>query len=219
MTISSPLLGGRSSWDIRHLLYVMDVHRALNESYDTLDSWVVLGLTELQEGRFMDVDVYGSPCRRAFSGPVCGPYRGVLFGLKGDQKFLQKTLKLTTSWISDKCCMYCGATLTGALVYTSFGPHAPHRAHMQSTLGFISSGSNPNVWTRLPGFSISMVLTDWLHLVDLAITPEASASVSQICLNIFPLNLLCSTKLHLSSFCGIQIFLLSSAAHCRHWWS
>ena len=91
-----------------------------------------------------------------------------------------------------------------------------HRAHMQSTLGFITSGSNPNPWTRLPGFSITMVLTDWLHLVDLAITPEASASVSQICLrkNIFPVDLMFSTKIHLNSFCVIQIcFLQGSAAH------
>lgn len=178
MTISSPLMGGRSSWDLRFLIYVMDVNRALPETYDTLDSWVVLGLMELQEGRFMNVDVYGNPIQRPFSGVVCGPYRGVLFGLKGDQKFLQKALKLTTSWVSEKCCMYCGATLSGSMVYTAFGEQAPHRTCLQTTLGLITTGSNPNAWTRLPGFAISMVLTDWLHLVDLAITPEASASVS-----------------------------------------
>ena len=164
------------------------------------------GWWSFRRDAFLNVDVYGNQCQRAFPRPVCGRYRGVLFGLKGDRKFLQKALKLSTSWASDKCCMYCAATLSGLLVYTSCGQHAPHRAHIQSTLGFISNGSSPNPWSRLPGFSISMALTDWLHLVDLAITPEASASVAKICLSIFPMALLFSTKIHLNSLCVIQVF-------------
>ena len=180
VTMASPLTGGKSSWDLRFLLYVMDVSRAITETYDTLDSWLVYGLTELQEGRFMNVDLYGNPCERKVSGPICGPFKGVLFGLKGDQKYLQRALKLKTSWVSESCCMYCGATNSGPLVYTSFGEHAPHRATLQTTHGFMTHGCAPNAWLRLPGFSLSMVLTDWLHLVDLALTPEVSASVAHI---------------------------------------
>ena len=177
-TISSPLMGGKSPWDQRFLVYVMDVNHSLPETIETLDAWVVYGLVELQTGQFMTVDVYGQPCERKFSGPVCGPYRGVLYALKGDQKFLQKALKLTTSWTSEKCCMYCGATASGQLVYSAFGEGAPHRSTPQTTLGFITDGCLPNPWVRVPGFDLSMVLTDWSHLVDLAITPEASASAA-----------------------------------------
>ena len=177
-TISSPLMGGKSPWDQGFLVYVMDVNHSLPETIETLDAWVVYGLVELQTGQFMTVDVYGQPCERKFSGPVCGPYRGVLYALKGEQKFLQKALKLTTSWTSEKCCMYCGATASGQLVYSAFGEGAPHPSTPQTTLGFITDGCLPNPWVRVPGFDLSMVLTDWLHLVDLAITPEASASAA-----------------------------------------
>lgn len=177
LTISSPFSQGRSSWDERFLVYVMDVSRTLPETYDTLDSWVVYSLMELQEGQFMTVDAYGQPCQRTVSGPICGPYKGVLFALKGDQKYLQRALKLTSSWVSDKCCMYCDASSSGSNLYTFFGEGAPHRSSLKSTTDFILNGCRPNPWIRLPGFDISIVLTDWLHLVDLAITPEVAGSV------------------------------------------
>ena len=83
LTIASPLSRARSSWDERFLIYVMDVNRSVPETYDCLDAWVVYSLTELQEGRFMTVDAYGQPYQRSLSGPICGPYRGILFALKG----------------------------------------------------------------------------------------------------------------------------------------
>lgn len=184
LTIGSPLTRGRSSWDERFLIYVMDVNRSVPETYDCLDAWVVYSLTELQEGRFMNVDAYGQPYERSLSGPICGPYRGVLFALKGDQKYLQRALKLTTSWVSDKCCMYCDARTSGPNIYTFFGEHAPHRATLKTTNDFIVNGSRPNHWVRCPGFDISMVFTDWLHLVDLALTPEIAASVSCLWLSL-----------------------------------
>jgi hypothetical protein len=184
LTIGSPLTRGRSSWDERFLIYVMDVNRSVPETYDCLDAWVVYSLTELQEGRFMNVGAYGQPYERSLSGPICGPYRGVLFALKVDQKYLQRALKLTTSWVSDKCCMYCDARTSGPNIYTFFGEHAPHRATLKTTNDFIVNGSRPNHWVRCPGFDISMVFTDWLHLVDLALTPEIAASVSCLWLSL-----------------------------------
>ena len=185
LTIGSPLSRGRSSWDERFLIYVMDVNRSVPETYDCLDAWVVHPLTELQEGRFMTVDAYGQPYERSLSGPICGPYRGVLLALKGDQKYLQRALKLTTSWVSDRCCMYCDTGTSGPNLYTFFGEHAPHRATLKTTHDFIVNGSRPNYWVRCPGFDISMVFTDWLHLVDVALTPEIAASVNCLWLSLF----------------------------------
>ena len=182
VTIASPLSRAGCSWDERFLIYVMDVGRSVPETYDTLDTWVVHSLTELQAGQFMTVDAYGNPFARPVSGPICGGYRGVLFGLKGDQKYLQRALKLTTSWVSDRLCMYCAATPSGPNLYTSFGPHAPHRTTLKSTTDFVLHGCRPNAWIRVPGFDISVVMTDWLHLVDLAIVPEMAGSVNCLCM-------------------------------------
>lgn len=175
-TIASPLAPSRSSWDTRVLLYIVDTSRVLPETYDVLDSWVVLGLCELQEGEFMNVDIYGRPWARGKSGRICGKYTGVWVALKGDQKFLQRALKLNTSATSDQVCMYCRATSTGELVYTSFGPSAPHRSTLVTNDFFFHRGCRPNSWLRLPGFDVERVLADWLHLVDLSLIPEVSAS-------------------------------------------
>ena len=130
----------------------------------------------------MDVDVYGNPWARSKKGRICGKYTGVFVALKGDQKFLQRALKLTTSGTSDQVCMFCRATSNGPLLYTAFGPHAPHRQTLVSNTDFMIHGCKPNSWIRLPGFHVSRVLTDWLHLIDLSLVPEVCASVSWFCL-------------------------------------
>lgn len=181
LTISSPLAPARSSYENRIMIYVIDTSRALEETFDTLDTWVVHSLCELQHGKFMTVDIHGVPFDRGFEGQVCGQYRGVLCALKGDQKYLQRSLKLTTSWNSENCCMYCGAKPFGDMLYTAYGPHAPHRQTMVNNDVFMTQRCRPNAWIRLPGFHIDTILTDWLHLVDLSYTPEVSASVTCMC--------------------------------------
>lgn len=176
VTIGSPLLAGQSSWDCKFLSYIIDTSRAVTETYDTLDSWMVYGLCELQEGRFFDVDVYDNTFDRGHKGAICGKYRGVLVAMKGDQKFLQRALKLTTAWNSERCCMYCRATTFGPMLYCAFGPHAPHCNTMITNDEFLQTGCKPNSWIKLPGFHLQLVLADWLHIVDLAITPELAAS-------------------------------------------
>lgn len=176
MTIGSPLLVGKSSWESKVLIYIIDVSKTVPETFDALDSWVVHSLTELQEGSFFSVDVYGQPWSRGKHGPICGGYRGVLVAIKGDQKYLARALKIKANWKSELVCPYCSATASGDMSWTHFGPHAPHRNSMVNTETFILEGCKPNPWIRLPGFDISCLLQDWLHLVDLSFTPEVSAS-------------------------------------------
>ena len=198
-TIASPLSPSRSSWDTRVLLYIVDTSRALPETYDVLDSWVVLGLCELQEGKWMNVDIYGRPWDRGKSGRICGKYTGVWVALKGDQKFLQRALKLNTSATSDQVCMYCRATSSGQMVYTAFGPSAPHRSTLVTNDFFFHSGCRPNSWLRLPGFDVQRVLADWLHLIDLSLIPETSASVTWLVLGRFQFDK--RRSVHVPVFC------------------
>lgn len=178
-TFSSPLCESQNTWDNRLLLCALDNSKAVPETFDVIDAWIVHAFTECQEGAFFSVNPWGKPFERGLAGPIAGPYRGILVGLKGDEKFIQRTLKVTASWVSEGVCMYCKATQSGALQYTLHGPNAPHRQTLVSNLDFFRYGCRPNAWLRLPGFDVERVMLDWLHLVDLALTPEASASVSQ----------------------------------------
>lgn len=175
------------AWDSRILLVTLDNNRALPESYDAIDAWIVHGLTELQEGRFMTVDPWNNPHDRGFSGRVIGPYVGILVGLKGDEKFIQRTLKLIASPVSQDVCMYCKAGKTGQYMYTFHGAHAPHRTTLTSNEDFFLRGCRMNAWLRLPGFHIQRVFLDWLHLFDLSLIPECSASVPCLSLVTFQL--------------------------------
>ena len=187
VTIGSPLVVGKSSWESKVLIYIIDVSKAVPETFDTLDSWVVHALTELQEGAFFSVDVYGQHWSRGKHGPICGGYRGVLVAIKGDQKYLARALKIKANWKSELVCPYCSASASGDLSWTKFGPHAAHRNTLVSTTQFILEGCKPNPWIRLPGFDISCLLQDWLHIVDLSFTPEVAASEIWIwIINVFP---------------------------------
>lgn len=174
-TVSSPLCEYECSWDSRLLCCCLDNSRCLPETFDVLDQWLVYSFTELQEGKFFTVDAFGAVFERGKAGRVCGGYKAVLVGIKGDEKFIQRTLKVTASWISDGVCMYCAASQGGNNIYTKFGPAAPHRSTLVDNEQFFSTGCRG---LRLPGIDVSRIYLDWLHIVDLALCPEASASVS-----------------------------------------
>ena len=176
VTMSSACTSG-SPFDTKILIYCMDNSRATAETFDVLNSWVVWSLTELQEGKWMSVDPWNRPLKRRHSGDaVAGGFRGVLVQLKGDEKWLQKTLKLVPSGVSHWVCPICRACKDGHLVYTTHGPNAPHRQTRLTTVEFINEASRGGPWIRLPGFSVQLLAFDWLHLVDLAIIPECVAS-------------------------------------------
>lgn len=174
LTMSSAVSDG-SPWDTKIVLYCVDNSRVVEETFDTLDTWVVFGLLEIAHGKCLTIDPWGRRIERP-SGSLAGRYTGVLTNLKGDEKWLQKSLKLKNSWVSHSVCAICRATQTGPLIYTTFGSQAPHRSTLLSTDDFIREAVRSNAWIRLPGFSVSLVNYDYLHIVDLTIIPECSAS-------------------------------------------
>ena len=179
-TVSSPLCEPGDTFDSRLLLCTVDNKVATPELFDTIDTWLVHGFTELQEGEWLTVDPWNNPITPKKDGRIIGKYRAILAGFKGDEKYVQRALKLKASWIgTDGVCAYCGATNNGPLGYCHFGPQAPHRDTLVSNEKFFLEGCKANAWLRLPGFALERVFLDWLHLVDLALTPEASASEPQ----------------------------------------
>ena len=185
-TLGTPFVDG-SLWDSRYLLYCLDNSRATSDTVKTLDQWVVWSLLELQQGFFFDRDPYGQPYARhdaGRKGPIANKYRGVLAVHKGDEKYLQKVYCMTKSAVSHKVCFVCEATQSGQNISSTYGPHAPHRATLMSTEQFIVGACGQQAWTRLPGWSVSTIVFDWLHLVDLCIVPECAASVT--CLYLQP---------------------------------
>ena len=87
----------------------------------------------------MTVDPWNQPHDRGHVGRVIGPYIGVLVGLKGDEKFIQRTLKLIASPISDEVCMYCKASQSGTNIYTLHGAGATHRSTLVSNEQFFTN--------------------------------------------------------------------------------
>lgn len=177
---ASVLIHGCSPWDSKYMIYCTDNYHATAETYAVLDAWAVFSLTELQLGRYLDVGPYG-PLNRSCNGQlIADGWRGILVFHKGDEKYFQRCYGMRTSWVSNRICWYCKAEKDSASpnLYTLHGPCAPHRSSMNTTEEFIALVCSPNPWVRLPGWNIEVILSDWLHIVDLTLTPECAASVT-----------------------------------------
>ena len=132
-TVSSVLVGGTSPWDVRLLLYVTNNQDCLDETFDTLDTWLTWSLTELANGKWFGHDPWGNviPSRQDIAGkPIAAGWRGVLVLHKGDAKYLQRAYHTHNSWVSDRVCWHRRATRAGNLCYTLHGKFAPHRQTM-----------------------------------------------------------------------------------------
>lgn len=169
-----------SLWDSKILLYVLDSSRVADTTQSTLDMWVCWSLVECQLGFFLDRDPWGqeyAPHNGSRCGRVCGEWIAVLTVHKGDEKYLQKTYKSSHSAVSKNVCMSCRATSeAGDLLYTLHGPKAAHRQTLLTVTDFIRDVCGVSTWVRVPGWSPQMITHDWLHVVDLTLIPEASAS-------------------------------------------
>ena len=180
LTFGSLLVSGVSMWDSKYVMYIMDNSRAVNETFSTLDLWCMWSLTELQLGTFLDVNPFGQQHHlydKGRRGLIAGGWRGIVVYHKGDEKYIQRAYKASHSAVSKNVCLQCLATSSdGPMVYTHHGPSAPHRATKLSTPAFIEKVVGVRTWVALPGWDISMLAHDWLHVVDLSLVPEAAAS-------------------------------------------
>ena len=179
-TISSALTDG-SVWDTKFLMYCLDNSRSTSDTIKTLDQWVCWSLVELQLGHFLDRDPFDRPYEKYSGkrkGAIANTYRGVLVCHKGDERYLQKVYAMTHSAVSQQVCFVCRASQSGPNLYSLYGPSAPHRSTMMTTHDFITSACGQQAWTRLPGWSISLLAFDYLHVVDLTVVPECAASAT-----------------------------------------
>lgn len=178
-TFGSLLVKG-SFWDTKLLSFCTDVSQCSSETTHQLELWLTWSLLELQLGEFLDVDPWGQPYPpflKGRSGKICGEWKAVLVAHKGDERYMQKSYRPLSSWVSDNVCLVCAASQTQEdLLYTQFGPSALHRSSMTSTKKFIQDISQVQTFTALPGWHIFCVQFDLLHVCDLAIIPECAAS-------------------------------------------
>ena len=175
VTFGSACVTGVSFWDSKLPIYITDNHQISSESAYTLDCWASWSLVELGVGRYLDRDPWGRPCQNR-QGEIAGGYRGIYCIHKGDEKYVQKAFRTAHSAVSANICISCKATASGEMIYTQHGPCAKHRSTILSQEEFVSGLAGIQTYTRVPGFHPSFVQPDWLHILDLALIPEASAS-------------------------------------------
>ena len=143
----------KSPWDCRFVLYCTDNAKSCDNTYDTLDTWLAWSFTELGAGRFLEHSPWGE-----------------VMGLR------------KSTWVSEEVCFTCRASRRSdsELLYTGFGKNALHRTTMLSLYDFVTDRCNSNPWVRVPGLHPSMVTYDWLHVLDLSLIPDASASATRL---------------------------------------
>ena len=179
VTLSSVLTHG-TIFQNKFLIYTLDNSVSEMETIATMDLWTSWSLMECQLGYYMDTDPYGrphGPHASGRSGAIASGWRLVLVGHKGDEKYHQKIYRASHSAVSRHVCLLCGATNEeGAMLYTHHGVEAAHRQSMLDTTAFIRRVAGLRTWTALPGWNVQMIWHDYLHVVDLTICPEISAS-------------------------------------------
>lgn len=167
-------------FDTKLVCYVLDNSKAMSSTVATLDTWMTWSLMELQLGFFMDVNPWGEPLpwhNRGRTGPIMGNWRAILVCHKGDEKYIQKAYRTSHTAVSKNVCVMCRASCEDdALLYTYHGLTAHHRSTIMSTTEFIRDVCGVSTWIRLPGWDVSFIQHDYLHVVDLALVPECSAS-------------------------------------------
>ena len=176
----------KSPWDSRLLLYTTDNARSCSNTYDTLDTWIAWSFCELAHGCWFQHSPWGEPMgrRNGRAGElIADGWIGVLWAHRGDEKALAKSLHVKNSWVSEEVCFSCRASRLSesSLLYTTFGRSAPHRQTIINDLqSFFELRASNSPWIRIPGFHPSMIVYDWLHVLDLSLIPDAAASVASL---------------------------------------
>ena len=97
--------------------------------------------------------------------------RAGLLQCRGDWPFL-RTLFGFPSWKSEQICWLCRANKSDK-PYTNCSSAAPWRAERYGAFDFLhdlrQQGVTPSQLFTIPGFTLSCVVLDWLHIVDLGV--------------------------------------------------
>ncbi|CAE6969872.1 unnamed protein product [Symbiodinium sp. CCMP2592] len=111
--------------------------------------------------------------RRKVTGQLPGC---LLLQCRGDWPFL-RSLFYFPAWNSQQICWKCSASQEGPHSYKNTGADALWRKHRVSDHEFLRSLREQNVFVcpllSLPGFEVSCILLDWLHVVDLGCGADA----------------------------------------------
>ena len=183
VSFGSILRAGGCPWESRIVLYCTDNSRACNATFNTLDSWLCWSFTELATGRFFAHSPWNEPmAHRKGEELIADGYRGILIAFRGDEKALLKSFHCKRNWTSTNICISCHASRlsNSRYIYTMFGRNAPHRDTAVDLRTFTVDLCDSTPWVRIPGFDPSMIYYDWLHVVDLCLTPESGASVPRL---------------------------------------
>ena len=111
-------------------------------------------------------------CRRHLAAGSTLACRALLLQVRGDWPFLRALFSFP-AWNSPRICWKCAAALEGPCAYTSTSLAAPWRQERLSDFDFLQSLRDQQIQVspllQLPGFRLSYVVLDWLHIVDLGV--------------------------------------------------
>ena len=163
------------------MLYVTDNARSCSATYQCLDTWLAWSFTELATGRWLQHSPWNEdmPHRQSLGGKeIASGWRGIIVAFRSDEKAMAKMFQFRRSWVSRNVCCTCNASRVSGSpnIYTAFGASAEHRKHKIDLTTFIVDLCDTNAWVRLPGFHPQMIHYDYLHIVDLCLVPDCSAS-------------------------------------------
>lgn len=108
-TFGSVLTCG-ASWDTKMVISVTDNNCMTDNSHAVLDTWTAWSLQELLSGVWSTTDPWGRPLNRpGKQGHIAGGFTAALVLHKGDEAYLCKTYRTTTTWSSVHPCLICKA--------------------------------------------------------------------------------------------------------------
>lgn len=173
------------SWESRCLFTVLPLEDVIPDVtmapvYETL----VWSMRVLASGVHPAVDHQGRPFppksrRAAVAGQqLCGGFRFMACEILGDWKWLKDEFKLAFNYSKNHCCWKCKSTKSsGELCAFNFKSDAPWQQHPRSNAEYMAEAGRAVVLTRLPGFDLSFLLCDLMHILLLGVVQWAVGGV------------------------------------------
>ena len=110
--------------------------------------------------------------------PLAGPYVGALAQIMGDWKFLKEAHVLPWHYGTRRCCHECEAVKQGDGPYFGdFRADVAHRNTMTANESYLAVFSVPPALTAIPGWHLTMLTADPMHVLHLGVLQWAVASL------------------------------------------